>query len=228
MRTAWKPVCMLIAAVAAMVLVPAHAQRGGGQRGGGQGGGQGGGNAPLRNLIPPCIDLILANPADNSLIVRDPPIEDPNTLPVILVKAQWLEVTRVGSGNTVRKFRAIDSPEISLTSGLLGEIKVKTPTQTNTYPIRVKLEPGDVVSMTIFSATESGKVQYKLDRKDGVQIGDSYVVSGLISPQNDGQRESYLQITFNLKPKKAEDGGKEDAKSGGGKPAGSGDGKNGK
>jgi hypothetical protein len=222
-----RPVLMLLAAVVVASLSPASAQQGAGQ--GGQGGGQGGGNAPLRNLIPPCIDLILANPADNSLIVRDPPIEDPNAPPVLLVKAQWLEVVRTGSANAVRKFRALDSPEASLTSGMLGEIKVNTPTKTATYPIRVKLEAGGVISMTLYSATEPGKVQYKLDKKEAVQVGDSYVVSGLISPQTDGQRESYLQFTFNLKPKKSDTEAKDDTKGGVGKPStGSGDGKSGK
>src|SRR5258708_3077666 len=64
---------------------------GGGQNGngGGQNGnGNGNGNGGLSNLVPPGIDFILGYTPDNSLIVRDPPIED--STPKVLVRAQWL------------------------------------------------------------------------------------------------------------------------------------------
>lgn len=174
---------------------------------GGQGGGQpgGGGQGGLSPLVPRGIDVILAYPVDNSLIVHDPPVDDPNAPPVLKVKAQWLEVDRVGSNNVVRRFHAVDSPQATLTSGKTGEIKVKTPAQTVTYPIRVKLEESGVVTMSLFAEGQPGNLVYRLDRKEDVHLGDSYVVRGMISPQNDGgQRETYLQFTFNLAPKEGE------------------------
>jgi len=174
------------------------AQQGGGQQGGQRG--QGG----FSPLVPPEIDLILANPLDNSLIVRDPPIEDPNAPPRLLVKAEWLEVVRVGTNNVVRRFRSHSSPETILTSGQIGEIKVKTPAQTATHPIRVSLSRDGLVTMTLYSAKEPGTVIYRLEKKEGVRPGESIVISGLISPQTDGgQRETYLQFTFERAPKEA-------------------------
>lgn len=217
-----------LSALLAVSVLSAGAQGNGGNIGGqGQQGGQNRGQGVLRNLVPRGIDWILANPADNSIIAHDPPVEDPNAPPKLVVKGQWLEIVRKGASNVLRQFHALDSPETTLTSGVLGEVKVKTPTRTLTYPLRVKME-GDLVTMTLYSTDEPQPgyraVVYRIEKKDGVHLGDSLVVSGLIAPQNDGQRESYLQFTF--APVKKEPPIDEKGKEGGAptKPGGNGGG----
>jgi hypothetical protein len=168
------------------------------------GGRQGGQIAP-----PPGVDAILAYPLDNSLIVHDPPVDDPDAPPTLRVKAQFLEVFRTGEQNLVRRFRALDSPEVTLTSGRIGEIKVKTPLQTATYPIRVSLDRQGIVTMTLYAANEPDTAIYRLDKKEQVKPGDSVVAKGLIYPLKDGgQRETYLQFTFDLAQKDKNGGDK--------------------
>jgi hypothetical protein len=189
---------LFFALVPALALgqAPPGAPGGGqGQAGGGQGGG--GQRGGLSNLVPLNVDAIYAYPIDNSLIVHDPPVDDPNAPPKLQVRGQWLEVVRAGSANVVRRFRALDSPETILTSGQLGQVKVKLPNQTVSYPMRVKLEPGDLVIMTLFAPDDPGRIVYRIVKKDDVHLGDSIVVSGLIAPRTDGgQQETYLQFTF--------------------------------
>jgi hypothetical protein len=190
------------------VILPVPAQQGqpGGRPGGGQNGqnGNGNGNGGLSNLVPPGIDLIIANPADNSLIVRDPPVDDPNAPPKLVVRAQWLEMMR--SSTALKRFKALDSPEVTLSSGVMGEIKVKNPVKTVSYPIRIKLDKANVITASLYAPNEPGRVLYQLDRKEDVHPGDSVVINGIIAPQQDGgQKESYLQLTFNLPPKEEPD-----------------------
>jgi hypothetical protein len=190
-----------LTAILAIAIWPASAQQG--QPGGGQNGnGNGNGNGGLSSLVPPGIDFILGYTPDNSLIVRDPPVDD-NAHPKVLVRAQWLEMMRTSTA--LKRFKALDSPEVTLSSTVMGEIKVKNTVKTVNYPIRIKLDKDNIITAVLYASDEPGRVLYRIERKDDVHPGDSVVINGIIAPQQDGgQKESYLQLTFNLPVKEAD------------------------
>jgi hypothetical protein len=185
----------------------------GGQGGQGRQQGRSGGN--LSGLVPRGIEAIVAYPVDNSIIIKatDADAGDPLFL---IVRAQQLEVTRTGSSNIVRQFRTFDSAPVSLASGQTGMVTIRTASRTLSYPLQAKLEKDGSISMTVYqasagnggappaSASANGnlRVLYRLDKKENVRPGESIVVSGMIAPQNDGgQRETYLQFSFELAEK---------------------------
>jgi hypothetical protein len=177
-------------------------------------GGQGrqGGRGNLNGLVPRGIEAIVAYPVDNSIIVKATDV-DAGDSPLLTVRAQHLELTRAGSNHLVRQFRAYDSAPVTLASGQTGVVTIRTASRTLSYPLQVKLEKDGTISMTVYqaSADSSGarpasasakgnlRVLYRLDKKEQVRPGESIVVSGMIAPQSDGgQRETYLQFSFEL------------------------------
>lgn len=152
----------------------------------------------LRNLVPPGIDAIVGYWVDNSLIVRDPPISGSQASAGDLrIQAQWLEIERGGEDNTVRRFKTLDSPQTSLTSGRLGRLTIKTPGGTRTYPARARLDEEGFITLTLYAGSPPDTAIYRLDRRNAVRPGDSVVVSRRITPLAEGgQREFYLQLTF--------------------------------
>lgn len=181
---------------------------------GGQGRQQGRGGS-LNGLVPRGIEAIVAYPVDNSIIVKatDP---DASDTPSLIVRAQLLELTRAGSNQVVRQFRAYDSAPVTLASGQTGMVTIRTAARTLHYPLQVKLEKDGFISMTVYQASADNggakpasasaggglRVLYRLDKRENVRPGESIVVSGMIAPQNDGgQRETYLQFSFELAQK---------------------------
>lgn len=181
---------------------------------GGQGRQQGRGGS-LNGLVPRGIEAIVAYPVDNSIIVKatDPDASDP---PLLIVRAQHLELIRVGTNSVVRQFRTHDSAPVTLASGQTGMVTIRTASQTLNYPLQVTLEQDGSITMTVYqasadnggaqtaSASANGnlRVLYRLDKRENVRLGESIVVSGMIAPQNDGgQRETYLQFSFALAEK---------------------------
>lgn len=172
-----------------LLLVPALAQLGLPGRAGQQG--------ALRNLVPPGIDAIVGYWVDNSLIVRDPPVNGSQASAGDLhIQAQWLEIERSREDNTVRRFKTVYSPVSSLTSGRLGRLTIKTPGGTGTYPVRARLDEEGFITLTLY-ASSSDTAIYQLDRRNAVRPGDSVVVGRHIVPLPEGGwREFYLQFTF--------------------------------
>ncbi|HXG23556.1 MAG TPA: hypothetical protein VNJ09_03295 [Chthonomonadales bacterium] len=172
------------------LFVPALAQLGLPGRPGQQG--------ALRNLVPPGIDAIVGYWVDNSLIVRDPPVNGSQASAGDLrIQAQWLEIERGREDNAVRRFKTVDSPASSLTSGRLGRLTIQTPGGTGTYPVRARLDEEGFITLTLYATSSPDTPIYRLDRGNAVRLGDSVVVSRRITPLAEGgQREFYLQFTF--------------------------------
>lgn len=181
------------------------------------GGGQGGGFSPL---VPDGIEYIGAYPVDNSLIVKargdrrtaknekgDAPTR--YAAGTINVRPQWLEMFRSSSQSSVRRFQTIDSPVTNLVANKTGKIEIASAVQTAAYPAQVQVEEG-VITVTIYSPADPQTVLYRVTKKDGVKSGDSIIVKGLtMNAANGEQRESYLQLTFEIvKPEEKADGKK--------------------
>ena len=180
----------------APLAAPGQAPAGRGQQ---RGGGADGRFSPL---VPRGIDVILANPLDNSLIVRDPPVQEAGAPPRLAVQAQWLEIVR-GPDGAVQRFRTVESPATVLMSGRMGEVRIATGGRLATQRVRLSVEDDGTVTGVVYAADDPGTAAHRIEKRLGARLGDSVIVRGLISPRADGsQRETYLQLSFS-KPAEA-------------------------